>query len=874
MQVSVVIPARNAAQTLAETLDSLLQQTFTDWEALVVDDGSTDQTVEVVERYAASDRRFSLLPEAGVGAAGARNAGISAAQYRYLLFLDADDWLLPSHLDRLISALREDSLLDVAVCGWAHVTPAREFVFEQRDGDCGDLFKAHAQYCYSLIHTYLLDRAVVEEAGGFDTDFETCEDWDLFQRIARAGARFGRVADILAAYRMRGGSTSSDGLRLLRDGLRVLRNGHGPDPRVSEAHPIYPTGLAVTALPEHAWGHACTCAGYQLGAGEDAVPLLEILTDMPPTTLRPDDAASALFVHSMVAAARPKSEWSVVWEQMHSRRRQFLAALETRLGQKRLASSVESFADGLLWRILGRPGKVPVAARMLSTSRSAERGLRNVAKSLRSAAVATIRATPILERPLLHIKRSTKRYLQLPNTETDIDFEARFRQQQDPWDCGNRYEADKAAQTLGFLPAGRIENALEVGCAEGHMSLHLAARVKHLLAMDISATALRRAAERCAFVGNVEFWQVDAFAKPLERPFDLIVCSEILYYCRDRKMLREVARRLTDTIRMGGYLLLAHGNQIIDDPSKTGFDWGHAFGSQVIDEVFSGMSDLRLVRDGHAPLYRIQLFQRGGAEIGRPEPEPLGMADPLPSSVARQVRHGTSSELPVLLYPSIGFGAGRVSPALFAQHMDGLKDAGFRTCSLEEWRRARDYGSPLAGRAVHIVLDDAVSVLEHGVRSVLEPHGYTGTVIVTVDPLRRRVMLAAATDRPGPTVWRSVRRLQAHGMTFGLRLPAAMWSRSETPHPISHLVQSARTMLSRDLAEPISALRVPDGDRWAWRRRWMASLSGFDFALGSRIAVARSSDCLLALPVIRISPATSRGALMSALQAKAERAIA
>ncbi len=874
MQVSVIIPARNAARTLAETLDSLLQQTFISWEALVIDDGSTDSTAAVVERYAARDQRFNLHREGGVGAAGARNAGISVAQYRHLLFLDADDWLLPLHLDRLTAAFREDPLLDVAVCGWAHVTPAREFVFEQSDGNIGDLFEEHAQYCYSLIHTYLLDRAVVEEAGGFDTSFESCEDWDLFQRIARTGARFGRVAGVLAAYRMRGGSTTSDGVRLLRDGLRVLRNGHGPDPRVAEPHPVYPAGLAREALPECAWGHACTCAGYQLGAGADAVPLLELLADMPPAKLRPDDVASALLVHSMVAAARAKSEWPDVWEQIRSRRRQFLAALETRLRQKRLASSVESLADSRLWQILGRPGKVRVSARMQFARRPAEYRLRRVTKTLRSAAVATIRTVTVLELLLRHIKRLRKRHARPPNAATEIDFESRFTRQRDPWDYDNLYETKKATQTLAFLPASSIENALEVGCAEGFMSKRLADRVGHLLATDISATALRRAAARCANLGNVEFRQVDAFEAPPEGPFDLIVCSEVLYYCRNRKMLREVARRLADNLRSGGYLLLAHGNQIIDDPHNMGFDWGHAFGSKVIDEVFSAIGDLRLVADGHAPLYRVQLFQRGGATTGRPVPEALSMADPLPDSIARQVCHGMFPGLPILHYPSFGLGTGCVSPALFEEHMNTLEDAGYRTCSLDDWKRARDYGDLLAGRAVHIVLDDADSALQHDVCSVLERHVYTGTLIVTFDPSCRRVMLSAATDRSGRSAWRQVRRLQAHGMTFGLRLPTAVWSSSDSPQSTTQLAQSARTALSCDLAEPVSTLRVPDGYRWGFRQRWLASLSGFDFAIGARVAVAQPRDCLLELPVIRISPTTSCGALMSALQSHVEKAVA
>src|SRR5437660_8279844 len=95
--LSVVIPAHNAAETLAETLDSLLAQTRGDWTAIVVDDGSTDGTRALAESYVARDQRFRLLSDGrpNEGASAARNRGIGAATSRWLAFLDADDWLEP-----------------------------------------------------------------------------------------------------------------------------------------------------------------------------------------------------------------------------------------------------------------------------------------------------------------------------------------------------------------------------------------------------------------------------------------------------------------------------------------------------------------------------------------------------------------------------------------------------------------------------------------------------------------------------------------------------------------------------------------------------------------------------------------------------------
>ena len=169
--LSVVIPARNAADTLAETLDSLLAQTRRDWEAIVVDDGSTDSTKQIAETYVGRDRRFRLLSDGRPpeGASAARNRGIAEAKGRWLLFLDSDDWIQPAfigeddrraggpsrHQDRL---LRLPSRLRGWQLGpsWLSADIARA------------PFEVFARGCPAVIHSFVLDRALVVELGGFD----------------------------------------------------------------------------------------------------------------------------------------------------------------------------------------------------------------------------------------------------------------------------------------------------------------------------------------------------------------------------------------------------------------------------------------------------------------------------------------------------------------------------------------------------------------------------------------------------------------------------------------------------------------------------------------------------------------------------------
>lgn len=329
MRVSVVIAAHNAEDTIAETLQSLLDQTFSEWEAIVVDDGSTDRTKDVVAGFIRRDTRFRIISQSQEGVSMARNSGIALARFRWLLFLDADDWIFPRHLQRLTGLLGNDDSLDAVYCGWTYVTPDGSYVFEEFAGHTGDLFAVHAQDCFSVLHTYVVSRSLVEKVGGFDPSFKTCEDWDLWQRIARTGARFGGVPEILAAYRIRAGSASKNAPQLLADGVRVLTRGHSIDPRVPKPHPVYPNGFSKEELPKCKFYLACACAGFMIGKREDARSLLDQLGGEICSDLNSYEIGSCIFRHAMVSSARPVSDWAGVWSDLKTLSDQFLGSLET-----------------------------------------------------------------------------------------------------------------------------------------------------------------------------------------------------------------------------------------------------------------------------------------------------------------------------------------------------------------------------------------------------------------------------------------------------------------------------------------------------------------------------------------------------------------
>ncbi len=228
--VSVVIAAYNAAETLGETLASVLGQTWRDYEVIVVDDGSTDATAAVVERLAQSaGPPIRYLHQENKGQPAARNAGIRAARGRYVAFLDADDLWLPEKLARQmrLHAKRPD-------LAWSYTDA---FLFASETGRTlfrasqenelpeGDVLRALLLGNFILSPTPIVQRSVFEEVGFFNEDpgVRNGEDWEMWLRIGER-APLGLVRAPLARVRLhaRRMSQTVDLRYALRSRLRIL----------------------------------------------------------------------------------------------------------------------------------------------------------------------------------------------------------------------------------------------------------------------------------------------------------------------------------------------------------------------------------------------------------------------------------------------------------------------------------------------------------------------------------------------------------------------------------------------------------------------------------------------------------------------------
>ncbi len=179
--VSVIIPSYNSARFLPQGFDSILAQTVTPAEVLLIDDGSTDNTREVVEAYAARHPRlFRYIHQSNAGQGSARNHGLREATSDWVAFLDADDWWKPEKLARQVALLEASPGLDLVYTGLEVHGP--NGVHEQPADDAP--LWPRLRYSNPITPSSVLARRkTLLDAGGFDPQFRGTEDWELWARL-------------------------------------------------------------------------------------------------------------------------------------------------------------------------------------------------------------------------------------------------------------------------------------------------------------------------------------------------------------------------------------------------------------------------------------------------------------------------------------------------------------------------------------------------------------------------------------------------------------------------------------------------------------------------------------------------------------------
>lgn len=190
MLISIIIPAYNSAKYISLAVKSVLNQTYQDFELLIIDDGSTDNTKEIIESF--KDKRIEYIYQNNTGAASARNTGIKKAKGEYIAFLDADDRWKPDKLARQIKEITcnpETAMIYSAIeIIYEEISDTKTVRFKKYNNN--DFIKSLLVDPFKSIplpSTVLIKKSSLHKAGEFNSDYFTGEDWDLWLRVASFG---------------------------------------------------------------------------------------------------------------------------------------------------------------------------------------------------------------------------------------------------------------------------------------------------------------------------------------------------------------------------------------------------------------------------------------------------------------------------------------------------------------------------------------------------------------------------------------------------------------------------------------------------------------------------------------------------------------
>ena len=222
--ISVVIPCYNSENFIRESIESVLNQTYKNIEIIVIDDGSEDSTLSILQGFSGF---ITILSQNNAGAGSARNAGLNASKGEYVAFLDSDDYWEPDKIKIQLNQMQRENL-DLIYCGGKKIEKnSQETVLSpQFRGNCYEYFLRYPTTAIILLgcSSALFRKSILVSSGYFDPSFKgAAEDWDFFRRLCKY-AKVGYVNESLVGYRIHENNVSKRGFTDFFTGnLRAVR---------------------------------------------------------------------------------------------------------------------------------------------------------------------------------------------------------------------------------------------------------------------------------------------------------------------------------------------------------------------------------------------------------------------------------------------------------------------------------------------------------------------------------------------------------------------------------------------------------------------------------------------------------------------------
>ncbi|WP_414577901.1 glycosyltransferase [Anabaena sp. CCY 9402-a] len=223
--ISIIIPAFNSEKTIADTIDSVFNQTFNNFELIIINDGSTDSTLEVISKF--QDSRLKIFSFGNAGGNISRNRGLKRAVGEFISFLDADDLWTPNKLQLQLEALQNNLDAQVAYSWTDYIDENANFLVS------GTHITANGDvYDKLLVNNFLengsnplIRREVLIELGGFDESLDAAQDWDMWLRLADK-YEFVAVPFVQILYRVSSNSLSTNLARQEKACLQVMKSAY------------------------------------------------------------------------------------------------------------------------------------------------------------------------------------------------------------------------------------------------------------------------------------------------------------------------------------------------------------------------------------------------------------------------------------------------------------------------------------------------------------------------------------------------------------------------------------------------------------------------------------------------------------------------
>ena len=201
-KVSIIIPTYNRSKLLRRAIESIIRQTYKNWELVVVDDGSTDNTKSIVDEYIKKDKRiFYKYQENSGGCSSPKNLGLKLSSGKYITFLDSDDEYLPKKLELQVKLLENSKIENLGFVGCQNLRVIEQKIIENKISHRNNIYKILLEnYFITTPGIVMIKRQVIDKIGFFDENLKISDDVDYFIRISKNGFNFDFVDEILFKY--------------------------------------------------------------------------------------------------------------------------------------------------------------------------------------------------------------------------------------------------------------------------------------------------------------------------------------------------------------------------------------------------------------------------------------------------------------------------------------------------------------------------------------------------------------------------------------------------------------------------------------------------------------------------------------------------